>query len=70
MARIARATLHDIPLLNLDEMLARVDAVTVDDVSELASELYAEERLSAAAVGREEGRFRAAIQPVSEALTA
>jgi predicted Zn-dependent peptidase len=70
MARIARATLHDIPLLNLDEMLARVDAVTVDDVSELASELYAEERLSAAAVGRDEDRFRAAIQPVSEALAA
>lgn len=70
MSRIARAVLHDIPLLNLDEMLARVDAVSVDQVAELASELYAEGRLSAAAVGRDEDRFRSAIKPVSEALTA
>ena len=70
MSRIARATLHDIPLLNLDEMLAKVDAVSVEDVSELASELYGEARLSAAGVGRDEDRFRAAIAPVSGALAA
>ena len=68
MARIARATLHDIPLLDLDEMLAKVDAVTVEDVSNLAAELYAEDRLSAAAVGRDEARFRSAIGPVSGTL--
>ena len=51
-------------------MLARVDAVSVEDVSEMASGLYGEERLSAAAVGRDEGRFRSAIAPVSEALAA
>ena len=70
MSRIARAVLHDLPLLSLDEMLARVDAVQVEDVSELASELFAEERLSAASVGRDQDRFRKAIQPVSEALAA
>lgn len=70
MTRIARSTLHDLPLLSLDEMLVRVDAVTVDDVSELASELYGEGRLSAAAVGRDEDRFRSALGPVSEALAA
>lgn len=68
MARVARAVLHDLPLLSLDEMLAKVDAVTVDDVSAMAGELFAESRLSAAAVGRDESRFRAAIGPVSEAL--
>ncbi len=68
MARIARASLHDLPLLTLDEMLARVDAVRVDDVSTLATELFAEERLSAAAVGRDEARFRAATAPVCESL--
>ena len=36
MARLARALLFDVPLLSLDEMLARVDAVTADDVAELA----------------------------------
>jgi hypothetical protein len=44
--------------------------VSVDDVSGLATELYAEVRLSAAAVGRDDDRFRSAIQPVSVALTA
>lgn len=70
MSRIARAILHGLPLLTLDEMLARVDAVTVDDVSALASELFAEERLSAAAVGRDEARFRAATAPVCASLAA
>jgi predicted Zn-dependent peptidase len=68
MNRIARATLHEIPLLTLDEMLAEVDAVEVDDVSELASQLYDPEHLSAAAVGKDEDRFRRAVKPVSEAL--
>ena len=57
-------------LLSLDEMLARVDAVSVEDVSNLAAELYAEDRLSAAAVGRDGDRFRSAIEPVSGALAA
>ena len=54
MTRIARATLFDLPIDSLDEMLAKVDAVTVDDLTELAGELYAAERLSAACVGRDE----------------
>jgi predicted Zn-dependent peptidase len=70
MNRIARATLHEVPLLSLDEMLAKVDAVEIADISELAAELYAPERLSAAAVGKEEERFRKAVAPVSEALAA
>jgi predicted Zn-dependent peptidase len=68
MNRIARATLHEIPLLTLDEMLVAVDAVKVEDVSELASELYDPDHLSAAAVGKDEDRFRKAVKPVSEAL--
>lgn len=68
MNRIARSTLHEIPLLSLDEMLAKVDAVEVDEVFELASQLYDPEQLSAAAVGKDEGRFRKAVKPVSEAL--
>ena len=70
MGRIARATLHDLPLLTLDEMIARVDAVSVGEISELASELYGSERLSLACVGRDEDRFRAAVAPISEALAA
>ena len=52
MSRISRATLFGLPIDSLDEMIAKVDAVTVDDLTELAVELYGPERLSAACVGR------------------
>ncbi len=70
MSRISRATLFDLPIDSLDEMLAKIDAVTVEDLEELAAELYGPERLSAACVGRDESRFREALAPVSEALVA
>jgi predicted Zn-dependent peptidase len=69
-SRIGKAVLFGTPLLTLDEMLARVDAVTGDEVAELASALYAPERLSAACVGPDEERFRAAVAPVSSSLAA
>ncbi len=70
MTRISRATLFDLPIDTVDEMLAKVDGVAVDDLTELAGELYGAERLSAACVGREEDCFRKALQPVSESLVA
>jgi len=70
MARIGKALLFDTPLLTLDEMLARVDAVTQDEVAELAREFYAPDSLSAAAIAPSEDRFRSALAPVSEALAA
>lgn len=70
MSRISRATLFGLPIDSLDEMIAKVDAVEVDDLTALARELYRPERLSAACVGRDEERFRSALAPVSEALVA
>jgi len=70
MTRISRATLFGLPIESLDELLAKVDAVTVDDLSELATELYGADRLSAACVGRDEACFRKALAPVSESLAA
>jgi predicted Zn-dependent peptidase len=70
MSRISRATLFGLPIDSLDEMLARIDAVTVGDLTALAAELYRPERLSAACVGRDESRFREALGPVSESLVA
>jgi predicted Zn-dependent peptidase len=70
MGRIGKAVLFGTPLLTLDELLQRVDAVTGDDVAELAAELYAPDSLSAAAIAPSEDRFRAALAPVSEALAA
>ncbi|MBK5233182.1 MAG: insulinase family protein [Thermoleophilia bacterium] len=70
MSRIARSSLHDLPLLTIDEMLDEVDQVSIEDVHGLAAELYAGEGLSTACVGRDESRFMAAVAPVSEALGA
>ncbi len=70
MTRISRATLFDLPIDSLDEMLAKVDVVRVEDLTALAAELYGAERLSAACVGRAEDRFRSALAPVSETLLA
>jgi predicted Zn-dependent peptidase len=70
MTRISRATLFGLPIESLDSMLAKVDAVAVGDLSELAAELYGAERLSAACVGRDEDCLRRALAPVSESLVA
>ena len=70
MSRNARSVLFDLPLLTLDELIAKTEAVTLDDVAELANELYAPERISAACIGAEESRFRDAVAPVSAALAA
>jgi len=70
MTRISRATLFGLPIESLDAMLAKVDAVEVDELSELAAALYGPERLSAACVGRDEECFRGALAPVSESLAA
>jgi predicted Zn-dependent peptidase len=68
MGRIGKAVLFGTPLLTLDEMLGRVDAVTDEDVAELARELYSPDALSAAAIAPSEERFRAALAPVSSSL--
>ncbi|HEX6116478.1 MAG TPA: pitrilysin family protein [Solirubrobacterales bacterium] len=70
MSRIARATMYEVPLLSLDELLARVDSVDGDEVAAIAAELYDPSRFSAAAVGTDEDLFRKALEPVSPALAA
>jgi predicted Zn-dependent peptidase len=70
MNRLGTSVLAGLPLLDVDEVLDRIDAVTVDDVSALARELLAPARLSAAGIGADEGAFRAALEPLSEALAA
>ena len=70
MNRLGGSVLMGVPLLTLDELLAALDAVTLDDVAALAHELYAPERLSAAGVGADEDAFRAALGPVTPALAA
>ena len=67
MTRLGASVLGGLPVLSLEEMLERIDAVTLDDVRALAGELYAPQRLSVAGVGPDEGSFRAAIAPLAGA---
>jgi predicted Zn-dependent peptidase len=73
MNRLGSEVLAAAPLLSLDQVVERIDAVTLDSLSELVAELWAPERLSAAGIGPDEARFQEALSalsptPVSEAL--
>jgi predicted Zn-dependent peptidase len=70
MSRNARNALFEQPFLSIDEMIEKVDAVSGEDVIELARELYAPEALSAACIGSDEDLLRGSIGAVSEALAA
>jgi predicted Zn-dependent peptidase len=68
MNRLGSSVLMGVPVLTVDEVLAELDAVTLDDVAELARELWQPERLSAAGVGGDEAIFRSALEAVSPSL--
>jgi predicted Zn-dependent peptidase len=68
MNRLGSAVLGNQPLLSVDELVERIDAVTIEDLRELAGELLGAERLSAAGIGPDEGVFRQALEGVSPAL--
>ena len=55
------------PLLSLDEVVERIDAVTLDDLVQLVGDLWVPERLSAAGIGPEEERFEEALEGVAAA---
>ena len=64
MNRLGGSTLFGLPLLEPEELMTRIDAVTLDDLAALADELWAPDRLSAAGIGPSEDAFRAALEPV------
>jgi predicted Zn-dependent peptidase len=68
MSRLGKSLITDTELLSLEELVARVDAVTLDDVGELAGTLLGLDRLSAVGIGPSEARFRAAVERVNPAL--
>jgi hypothetical protein len=57
----------DTPLLTLDETIERLDAIDAEQLEDLARELYPATQMSAAAIGRDEARFREALEPVGVA---
>jgi predicted Zn-dependent peptidase len=68
MNRLGSSILADMPVLTVDEVVERIDAVTAEDVVALARELYAPEKLSAAGIGGDESVFRSALEPISTSL--
>jgi predicted Zn-dependent peptidase len=68
MTRLGKATITDTPLLTIEEIVRRLDAVESEDVSKLADELLAPERLSAAGIGPDETHFREAVARINPAL--
>jgi len=64
MSRLGSALLGGLPIYSIDEIVDRIDAVTVEDLRELARELFVPEMLSAAGVGAEEEAFRRALAPL------
>ena len=75
MNRLGSEILAGAPLLSLDEVVERIDAVSLEDLTALVEELWAPGRLSAAGIGPGEAQFNealAAIEPelVSERVLA
>ena len=68
MERLGSAVLAQMPILELDETIERIESVDAEQIAALASELLAVERLNAAAIGPDEEAFRAALTPLVPAL--
>ncbi len=69
MNRLGSSVLCDLPILSVEEVIARIDAVTIEDLHELAEELFRGPELSVAAIGPDEQALRAALAPL-EAVAA
>jgi predicted Zn-dependent peptidase len=68
MSRLGKSLVTNTELLPVDEVVARIEAVTAESVAALAAELLRLDRLSAAGIGPSEARFRRAIERVNPAL--
>ena len=69
MNRLGSSILTSQPILSVEELVARIDAVTVEDLQALAAELFHAGELSVAAVGPDETVLREALAPL-EAVAA
>jgi predicted Zn-dependent peptidase len=64
MSRLGASVLGELPVLSVDEIVDRIDAVQASDVAGLAGELLIPARLCAAGVGPDEDAFNAALAPL------
>jgi predicted Zn-dependent peptidase len=64
MSRLGNSVLNGLPILSVDEVIERIDAVDIAALRELAVELFVAGRLSVACVGPEEEAFRTGLRPL------
>jgi predicted Zn-dependent peptidase len=70
MSRLGKSLVTDTELLSVERIIAEIDAVEPEQVTELAGLLLAPDRLSAAGVGPREDRFLDAVGRVNAGLVA
>jgi predicted Zn-dependent peptidase len=70
MSRLGKSLITDTELLTFERLIAEIDAVDADSVSELAAVLLAGPRLSAAGIGPSEDVYRAAVVRMNPELEA
>jgi predicted Zn-dependent peptidase len=68
MNRLGSEILAGAPLLSLDEVVERIDAVSVEDLESLVRELWDPGRISLAGIGPEQGRFDDGLAPFGPEL--
>jgi predicted Zn-dependent peptidase len=68
MNRLGSEILADTPLMPIDEVVERIESVSLEDLAELAEELWAPERLSAAGIGPGTERFDEALAALGSDL--
>ena len=70
MSRLGKSLITDTEILSMDRIIAEIDAVDADEVSELAGLLLAPEKLSVSGIGPNERLFRAAVRRINPAVLA
>jgi predicted Zn-dependent peptidase len=68
MSRLGKSLITDSELLSLDRLLAEIEAVNEEAVAQLAGLLLGLDKLSVAAIGPDEDRLLAAIEPICPGL--
>jgi predicted Zn-dependent peptidase len=68
MNRLGSELLAGSPLMPIDEVVQRIDAVSLEDLAALTDEFWDPERLSAAGIGPQSERFDEALAAVAPAL--
>jgi len=67
MSRLGSSVLSEMPILSVDDVIERIDAVDAAALGALARELFSPGRLSVVGVGPDEEAFLAAIEPLGQA---